>query len=83
VRAETKAAMDDWLASTVKTEDVGETADELATRWQVTIKAARERLQMLSAAGKLTVGQRTVTRIDGRRCCVPVYVVTLGKKTTL
>jgi predicted ArsR family transcriptional regulator len=72
--------MDDWLASTVKTEDAGETADELATRWQVTIKAARERLQMLSAAGKLTVGQRTVTRIDGRKALIPTYRVMLGKR---
>lgn len=74
--------MDDWLASVeAPKDDAGETADELATRWEVTIKAARERLQMLAAAGKLTIGQRRTTRIDGRQCLVPVYRVTFHKSS--
>jgi hypothetical protein len=73
--------MDDWITSVAEPDDEGETAEELANRWEVPIKAARERLQMLAAAGKLKVGKRKTTRIDGRQCCVPVYAVKTIKPT--
>ncbi len=68
---------DEWLAeleSALQTRnDEGMTAKEIADRLHLNITSARKQLAAIAAQGRLIVGRRTITRIDGYRNTTPVY----------
>lgn len=74
----TTITVDEWLAemerlTAAKRSDDGLTAEELAEAAGCTVKKMRERLRKVAAAGRLVVGTKLITRIDGRPNPVPAY----------
>ena len=55
--------------------DDGMTLGEMGTATGVGAKRLRLALRTLLDAGRLEVGRRLITSIDGRKCFVPVYRV--------
>jgi hypothetical protein len=81
VRADTKAAMNDWLAALGKPRsDDGQSAAELSAAWGVCNKTVMERLRALHQAGRLSVGKRQTTNLIGRSCSTPVYRLLKAKR---
>jgi hypothetical protein len=67
-----------WLKALVEAErkkpnDPGHTADELRDVLGAKRSKVRDILHDLHKAGKLVVGQKAGTRIDGRPCMLPCY----------
>jgi predicted YcjX-like family ATPase len=65
-----------------KPADVGHTAIELAAAWDVGLHVCRARLSALQRAGRLVVGTRKTTRLDGRPCTIPVYAIKPAPRIT-
>jgi predicted YcjX-like family ATPase len=65
-----------------KPADVGHTAIELAAAWDVGLHVCRARLSALQRAGRLIVGTRKTTRLDGHPCTIPVYAIKPGGQST-
>jgi predicted transcriptional regulator len=53
--------------------DDGFSAQEIADKLGMTVQTVRIKLRPLAKQGKIKVGRRADTRIDGRPCEVPVY----------
>jgi len=58
-----------------KKNDAGHTTRELASLWGVSVREVRDRLQLATDLGRLSVGRRNVSGIDGRSMPVPVYTI--------
>lgn len=56
-----------------KNDDKGATVAEMSEASGHSAKWVLERLKALHKRGKLVVGQRRSTRLDGRSCLLPVY----------
>lgn len=56
-----------------KDDDNGYTTKEIATNLNISISSARELIREAIELGELKLGHRSSTRIDGRRCTIPVY----------
>lgn len=84
MRAETKIALEEWLAELerlqAKPNHAGHTTRELAQEWKCSERLVKDRLRTLLDAGRLSVGTRAMRRIDGRPCPIPTYLLIKGKK---
>jgi hypothetical protein len=72
-----------WLAEMValgNRNDEGHTTKELAAALGASECAVLTRLQQARDLGRLVVGRRTITSLDGRKAQVPVYRVTAPPK---
>lgn len=79
----TEISVNEWLDELValgRKNDEGHTTAELAAAAGCTVKAMCARLNQARALGRLTLGFRSIQRIDGRMCQTPVYRVTAPKK---
>lgn len=68
--------VDAWLkelAESTRKNDAGYTAKEVAEVLGVSLLAARHMIGHAVAAGRVEVGSRTITRIDGKPSRAPVY----------
>lgn len=63
-----------------RTSDDGKTSREIAELLKVSVNRAAELLALAQAEGRLVVGRRQKTTIDGRKTTVPVYSITEGKE---
>ena len=69
-------SIDQWLAELERLAqrgDEGATTHELAMAWGCNLQKARERIKALIGAGRVALGFKYATGIDGRRTRVPVY----------
>ena len=71
----------EWMAELEhirKTSAKGLSAQELADKWDVHVAVARQRLRRLQQLGRLVVGFRVTTTLDGRNAKTPVYQIKRG-----
>lgn len=69
-------SMEEWLSElgAVSLSD-GMTSEEIQDRTQLSKSAVHKKLKQAFKLGRLSVGQRRVSRIDGRSTWVPCYKI--------
>lgn len=68
--------LDEWMAEMARLQRrdaEGLSVEELAEGMAVSERLVRKRLRPLVRGGRVEVGQRRSTRIDGVACLTPVY----------
>ena len=77
--------VDEWLDElsqlSQKASDPGMTVMEMSTQSNISSKRITHFLGLANRAGRLKVGWRTITKINGHACQVPVYTVLKGPKS--
>lgn len=71
--------VDEWLKeleALSQRSDDGHTVAEIAENTGMTERQVRQRLKDASKMGRLRVGRRSSTAIDGKGTLVPVYTIT-------
>lgn len=74
--------MNEWLSeleALSKRSDAGHTTDEIAENTGMSTRLVRERLKDVAKIGRLRVGRRSCTTIDGKTYLAPVYTI-IGKE---